>query len=114
MSSTYLHVACGQRVKNSAYHCGACHRSFIGLTAFDGHRAGMNCDMLFAADPYQSKPVEFWEDDEGYWHRGQKMTDEQKQQIWGTNPAPPATPMPVIVEDSEEDEDFVDSLLRRT
>lgn len=87
MAGSYVHVKCGKRVKDSAYHCAACHRSFIGLSAFDGHRVADGkqgyCEMDIAADPYTATYKQFWIDEEGYWHRGQKMTDEQKAEIWG-------------------------------
>lgn len=76
----YRHGFCGKIVRNSAYHCGGCCETFVGETAFVQHRRGMQCSTEPVKDPY-AKGQGFWLDDEGYWHVGAKMTQEQKEKL---------------------------------
>ena len=58
-------------------HCGACHRDFMGLTAFEKHRRG-TYDARRCVDPASDeertatgRPIaDWWQDDRGRWHEG--------------------------------------------
>lgn len=81
MSSSYLH-RCGKRVPNSAYHCGGCHETFIGLGAFDRHRKRGACIIEpVSKDPFVDSG--FWVDGDGYWHSGKRMTAEEIEERFG-------------------------------
>ena len=77
------HGKCGKTFPNSSRvgHCGGCHETFVGLGAFDQHRIGQGkerrCLDLFDGI------AEFWQDDRGFWHFGAKLTEEQKETMWG-------------------------------
>jgi hypothetical protein len=75
-----VHPKCGKSFPggNRAGHCAACCETFIGAVAFDAHRTGQQgidrrCELTAA----------HWQDESGYWHVGEKLTDEQKAKMWG-------------------------------
>ena len=73
------HGACGQSWSGGerSGHCGGCHRTFYGLSTFDRHRRDRTC-----LDP-ATLPGPWWQDDDSQWHYGQRLTEEQKQKMWG-------------------------------
>lgn len=84
-----LHPKCGKRFPSGsrAGHCAACCETFIGTAAFEAHRVGehgtperrcLTPETETASDG--TKP--FWQDDRGYWHFGERLTDEQKAKMW--------------------------------
>lgn len=89
-----VHPKCGKQFPNSsrAGHCSGCCETFIGLASFENHRTGdhatgRSCQIK----PYTSYHTEYphtivfghWQDDDGYWHFGEKLTTEQKAKMWG-------------------------------
>ena len=86
MRSTYEHAKCGKRVPNSAYHCAGCHETFVGLTAFDRHRRQDGGSGMCVIDPVSADPFVdsgFWADDNGLWHSGRRLTEAERQAIFG-------------------------------
>ena len=69
-------------------HCPKCHESFRGDAAFDNHLvrrpdgAGhSNCvHPSEATKPKTGDPHPYWQDDNGVWHYGARMTEDQKRQ----------------------------------
>lgn len=68
---------------NSIGHCSKCHETFVGNTAFDTHFRRHE-DGTTYCPPLEG---DWWQDDRGYWHKGKRLTEEQKQRIWGTSNA---------------------------
>lgn len=68
-----------------------CHETFVGITAFDGHRrtADDGVTRICVIQPYEtvqeSGKISYghWLDSDGYYHYGQQMTDERKKELWG-------------------------------
>lgn len=65
-------------------HCGACHRDFMGLTAFDKHRTGPHDDRRCvdpATDDRRTPTgrliADWWQDGRGRWHEG------ARGEFWG-------------------------------
>jgi hypothetical protein len=75
-----VHPKCGKRFPSGARHshCAACCESFYGNTAIEKHRVGAH-----GVDRRCELQELHWQDDKGYWHFGEKLTDEQKEEIWG-------------------------------
>ena len=73
------HPKCGKQFPNGnrAGHCAACCETFIGLTAFEAHRVGEH-----GTDRRCELQPKHWQDENGYWHHGDKLTEEQKAQMW--------------------------------
>lgn len=75
------HGACGlfHPPGHTFGHCGGCHRTFKGASAFEGHQRMINGRSLCLS------PVDlpdYWEDDHGIWHRGAKLTQEQRDELF--------------------------------
>lgn len=70
------HGACGKSWQGGerSGHCSGCHRTFYGLTTFDRHRKGGEC--RYPGD----LPGPWWVDDDGQWHYGERLTEEQKRE----------------------------------
>lgn len=86
--NTYRH-RCGKDVPNSAYHCGGCHESFRGITAFDKHRKNFNCIISPVKNASETDSKSFWQDDIGLWHFGARWTPTYQ---WDTPNANQPTP----------------------
>lgn len=65
---------------NRVGHCPNCHNDFSGITAYDIHltrdkdTGKVSCKNL---DTLQG-----WFDERGVWHAGEKLTAEQRAEIW--------------------------------
>lgn len=67
-------------------HCAACHRDFMGLTAWDKHRRGPMTDRR-CVDPAtddertaKGAPIaDWWQDARGRWHEG------ARSEFWGAD-----------------------------
>ena len=93
------HPKCGKQFPNGnrAGHCAACCETFIGLAAFEAHRVGEHgtgrrCEMKPYVSHRRAAPgglvittFGHWQDDNGYWHYGEKLTAEQKAELWPTS-----------------------------
>jgi hypothetical protein len=68
---------CGETFpgSNSAGHCAACCRTFIGLTAFDAHRVGDH-----GVDRRCEIREKHWQDERGYFHYGPRDNRFEKEQ----------------------------------
>ena len=78
------HPKCGKQfpANNTHGHCASCHETFVGLAAFDAHWLGTSDDRQ--CWPPEDLKGQWWRDDHGYWHKGPKLTEEQKATIWTT------------------------------
>lgn len=74
------HPACGTTFPGGSRHghCAGCCRTFVGLAAFDKHRQGEH-----DTGRYCELTEKHWQDERGYWHTGQRLTDEEKRKLWG-------------------------------
>mgnify|MGYP001615205842 FL=1 len=93
MTKQLIHPKCGQAFPNSPRygHCAACCETFSGQQAFDAHRRGpfegnqRYCEVA----PYEHTGDDgvtrygHWKDVEGYWHFGKRLTEEERQALWG-------------------------------
>lgn len=80
--SNPTHPKCGKSYPggSSAGHCSGCCETFIGLAAFEAHRRGEH-----GVDRRCEITDKHWTDDRGYWHVGAKLTEEQKEKMWGAS-----------------------------
>ena len=80
------HPPCGRSWKQAggrSGHCGNCHETFYGITAFDGHYTLPDDDgPMLCREPVEVEG-KWWLDDDGQWHRGARLTEEEKARIWG-------------------------------
>lgn len=87
-----IHPVCSKTFPSgsSAGHCARCCETFIGAAAFDMHRVGLpgGPDRRCELQPYESVNKRgtvvygHWQDPEGFWHYGKKMTAEEKAARW--------------------------------
>lgn len=80
MAERTIHGQCGKtwlQKGNKSGHCSGCHVTFYGSTTFDRHRRNGTC-----LDP-NTLDGPWWTDDDGQWHYGERLTDEQKKEMWG-------------------------------
>jgi hypothetical protein len=84
--SKAVHPKCGKSFPggDSAGHCANCCETFIGLATFDAHLTRDESGRYFHTDP-STTPAEamWWLDDRGCWHKGARLTDEQKAKMFG-------------------------------
>ena len=81
MATRVTHGACGKswnQAGNKSGHCSNCHETYYGTTAFDAHQ------KLVADQIVCERRGEWWQDDDGQWHKGRRLTAEEKKKIWGT------------------------------
>ena len=78
------HPKCGKTFPDGSRsgHCSGCCETFIGLGAFEQHRDGDHAVRRFCKTLTDGEGG-FWLDDRGYWHHGEKLTEEQKASMWG-------------------------------
>ncbi|GAA3705848.1 hypothetical protein GCM10023081_47070 [Arthrobacter ginkgonis] len=93
--ASVTHPKCGKTFPGGERtgHCGACCETFIGLISFEAHRVGEHGtpDRRCELKPYISHRKEYphttlfghWPDERGFWHFGEKLTDEQKATVFG-------------------------------
>lgn len=87
------HAKCGKSYPGGdrAGHCAVCCGTFIGLAAFDAHlsrdEAGKYTHLDPATVPSSDKKNNWWCDANGYWHKGARLTDEQKAKMFPTQGA---------------------------
>lgn len=83
--TTTTHGACGKtwdQRGNKSGHCSGCHDTYYGITAFDAHQRLEN-DRIICSRPdttSKGRPIPWWQDNDGQWHMGERMTDEQKRE----------------------------------
>lgn len=93
MSKLLTHPSCGKQYpgNNRHGHCSGCHETFVGITAFDGHRrtADDGVTRICVIQPYEtvqeSGKISYghWLDSDGYYHYGEQLSDERKKELWG-------------------------------
>jgi len=85
------HPKCGKTFPggSTAGHCSGCCETFIGLAAFEAHRVGEHGkDRRCETQPYETTDEKgktrygHWEDTDGYWHYGRRLTEEEKAELW--------------------------------
>lgn len=78
-----VHGKCGKRFpgNNTHGHCGSCHETFVGQAAFDAHWVTSDSGERVCVSPSALKG-EWWQDASGYWHKGRKLTEEERNKIW--------------------------------
>jgi len=83
------HPRCGKRFPagSRAGHCAVCCGTFIGLSAYDAHlsrdESGAYIHLDPATLPTDAPKNDWWADESGHWHKGARLTDEQKAQMFG-------------------------------
>ena len=82
--SRVMHGACGKSWKqkgNKSGHCGNCHDTYYGITAFDAHQRLVDGRIVCRRDETTStgRVLPWWQDDDAQWHIGERMTEEQKR-----------------------------------
>lgn len=77
------HGKCGKTFpsNNTHGHCGSCHETFVGLTAFDAHWITNDQGERVCVSPDTLKGP-WWKDAAGHWHKGERLTKEQREKIW--------------------------------
>jgi len=77
------HPKCGKTFPHNsrAGHCGGCCETFIGMGAFEKHRIGEHGTDRRCAELVEEEN-RFWQDKDGYWHFGPKLTEEEKKKLW--------------------------------
>lgn len=84
-----MHPKCGKRYPsgNRAGHCAKCCETFIGLTAYDAHLSrdsnGKYLHLNPETLPTDDAKNDWWSDEHGYWHKGARLTEEQKAEMFG-------------------------------
>jgi hypothetical protein len=84
--SKATHPKCGKSFPggDGAGHCATCCETFIGLAAYDAHLSRDESGAYYHLDPMTAKPeAKWWRDDRGYWHKGNRLTAEQKEKMFG-------------------------------
>lgn len=80
------HPPCGRswnQAGNRSGHCGHCHETFYGITAFDKHYTLSDNDgPMLCREPVEVED-KWWSDDDGQWHVGRRLSEEEKARIWG-------------------------------
>jgi hypothetical protein len=81
-----VHPKCGKSFPggDGAGHCANCCETFIGLATFDAHLTRDESGTYHHTNPAEA-PAEakWWLDDRGYWHKGNRLTEEQKAAMFG-------------------------------
>ena len=80
-----IHPKCGKRFPNNqrAGHCAVCCETFIGLATYDAHLSRDESGAYLHLDLANADPaLKWWADERGYWHKGDRLTDEQKAKMW--------------------------------
>lgn len=86
------HPKCQKQFPNSSRtgHCSGCCETFIGIEAFDAHRVGNHgADRRCEIQPYETTGDDgkvrygHWQDERGYWHHGKRLTQAEKDRIFG-------------------------------
>lgn len=80
--TTPIHPKCGKSYPggDGAGHCAVCCETFIGLGAFDKHFSRNEDGSYFHRTPLEVDL--WWKDTRGYWHHGQRLTEEQRKELW--------------------------------
>lgn len=86
------HPKCGKSFPNNNTHghCGNCCETFSGLSSYDAHRHWSGNERYCKILPYDMGTTEngnpvygHWQDDNGYWKYGKKLTEAEKRKIFG-------------------------------
>ena len=84
--SKATHPKCGKTFPggDSAGHCAVCCETFIGLATYDAHLTRDESGAYQHLDPAAADATaKWWLDDRGYWHKGNRLTAEQKATMFG-------------------------------
>jgi hypothetical protein len=75
-----LDPKCGKRFPGTTRfgHCPVCHETYYGDASIEKHRVGAH-----GVDRRCELQELHWQDARGYWHFGEKLTEDQKKEIWG-------------------------------
>lgn len=78
-----IHPKCGKRFPGTVRfgHCSVCCETFVGLGAFEAHRVGEHGVDRRCVDLPNTEL--FRQDDKGFWHYGERLTEEQCEKLWG-------------------------------
>jgi hypothetical protein len=79
------HPRCGKRFPSGhrAGHCAVCCETFIGLATFDRHLSRDEEGKYLHLDPATADADQkWWADDNGNWHKGDRLTEEQKAEMF--------------------------------
>lgn len=74
-TGTHIQASCGgcdatwPMSAGSVAHCGACHRTFNSVTAFDEHRVGSNPDLRRCMDEPELRDAGMEPNEWGRWRR---------------------------------------------
>ena len=73
---------------NATGHCSGCHRTFHGLSAFDGHftrdrSGGPVCNDPASLRRPDGSAQAWWVDSSGHWYKGARMTDAARERVSG-------------------------------
>uniref|UniRef100_UPI003F495033 FDXHR family putative zinc-binding protein n=1 Tax=Arthrobacter silvisoli TaxID=2291022 RepID=UPI003F495033 len=82
------HPRCGKRFSGAASvgHCAVCCETFVGVGTYDAHLSRDEAGKYIHLDPATTDPeLKWWSDERGYWHKGPRLTAEQKAELFGTN-----------------------------
>jgi hypothetical protein len=81
--TTPVHPRCGKSYPggDGAGHCATCCETFIGLGAFDRHLWRQEDGTYVHREPVENIGL-WWKDARGYWHHGQRLTEEQRKELW--------------------------------
>jgi len=80
------HPKCGKRFGNAQTigHCAVCCETFVGLATFDAHMSRDEAGKYIHLAPETAAAKhKWWADDRGYWHKGARLTEEQKTAMFG-------------------------------
>jgi hypothetical protein len=80
------HPKCGKTYPGGdrAGHCATCCETFIGLSTFDAHLSRDEAGKYTHLDPSTApEKAKWWKDERGYWHKGARLTEEQKAKMFG-------------------------------
>jgi len=80
------HPRCGKRFSNaqSVGHCPVCCETFVGVATYDAHLSRDEEGKYLHLDPTTAPDAKWWADDRGYWHKGARLTEEQKAVMFAT------------------------------
>ena len=84
--SRATHPKCGKSFPGGdrAGHCATCCETFIGLATFDAHLSRDESGAYLHLDPSTApEKAKWWRDGSGYWHKGARLTEEQKAKMFG-------------------------------
>lgn len=79
------HPKCGKKFSGaqSVGHCAVCCETFVGVTTFDAHLSRDEAGKYTHLNPETADAnKQWWADERGYWHKGPRLTEEQKAKLF--------------------------------